>query len=33
MACDAGRDVAYRLERDLWKDTSRLVARLCDVRG
>ena len=26
-------DVAYRLERDLWKDTSRLVARLCDVRG
>ena len=26
-------DVAYRLERDLWKDTSRLVARLADVRG
>ena len=26
-------DVAYRLERDLWKDTARLVARLCDIRG
>jgi single-stranded-DNA-specific exonuclease len=26
-------DVAYRLERDLWKDTSRLVARLADIRG
>jgi single-stranded-DNA-specific exonuclease len=26
-------DVAYRLERDLWRDTSRLVARLCDIRG
>lgn len=25
-------DVAYRLERDLWRDTSRLVARLCDIR-
>lgn len=25
-------DVAYRLERDLWKDTSRLVARLADIR-
>jgi single-stranded-DNA-specific exonuclease len=25
-------DVAYKLERDLWKDTSRLVARLCDIR-
>src|SRR5688572_11546497 len=25
-------DVAYRLERDLWRDTSRLVARLADVR-
>jgi hypothetical protein len=25
-------DVAYRLERDLGKDTSRLVARLCDIR-
>jgi single-stranded-DNA-specific exonuclease len=26
-------DVAYRLERDLWRDTSRLVARLADIRG
>jgi single-stranded-DNA-specific exonuclease len=26
-------DVAYRLERDLWKDTSRLVARMADIRG
>jgi single-stranded-DNA-specific exonuclease len=26
-------DVAYRLERDLWKDTARLVARLADIRG
>jgi single-stranded-DNA-specific exonuclease len=26
-------DVAYRLERDLWKDTSRLVARTADIRG
>jgi single-stranded-DNA-specific exonuclease len=25
-------DVAYRLERDLWRDTSRLVARLADIR-
>ena len=26
-------DVAYKLERDLWRDTSRLVARLADIRG
>jgi single-stranded-DNA-specific exonuclease len=26
-------DVAYRLERDLWRDTSRLVARVADIRG
>ena len=25
-------DVAYKLERDLWRDTSRLVARLADIR-
>lgn len=26
-------DVAYRLDRDFWRDTSRLVARLADIRG
>jgi single-stranded-DNA-specific exonuclease len=25
-------DIAYRLDRDFWRDTSRLVARLCDIR-